>query len=781
MKSIFWLPTFLVVVVAWNTLAQTAITIKQPRELTEAVAALPAHNPKQQQRQRAMQIHLDQATAFAAAGNALRAAEILTDVQQALTQDIAVTKDQQPFFLPFTRDRYITSEFSRGVTTVLEQNFIAPPVPTDAQSPFKDVNTTRNNGDWIFKYLVAAAHPQSPFRDNPELFARSLQLVLAYTESLAIPATGDQVAEFFTLDRNLFAIYCFTQVYPQALLPSQRRTLEIGLKSRFGPIMSDFEKGKFFTWCNSSLAYASGLIHGGKMIGNEQYETAGRSIVKYHVGTQFPDGGFPYVKGQNESEGYHGMICAILNRIWLTTGDTLALNGIKQTANYTPLSIEPPIVGAFWTAPAWKWTWNTWYSTSLESAYHTRSPWLKTYQLVRRAYESAGKPAADFSPYAVMLDLSDIKAKPLPNGYTVFDANIQGPRARYGNFSFAVVGRHVDEPLGLQTFAGCMTIDDFSPKRPLPLNAACSGVFAGPKLKSGDDFRGVATLADRSTNSVMVGRHFASLTAAHSLSGQDFGPRSIPSSWMGNQQWILLPDRIIGMVTVLPGKEPACEVTGRIKLLHGGTGVMYPKEIQQISDTLFSYGTLKVRVVEHNYGTVDIEKNTRTLREGRNTATDVRLRDAQSVENGASELRTYTTPLYFIVEIAPTATTSGAAIERSSSGTLQQLRVRLGDRQFVSLLNVGKTPRTVNPEQLGFSEKTCKSVRDFEYGKENKPSAFGPVQLMQGKGLLIITGDDSAELPPWPSFTAMMRAFDEGDSDMTPFPMPGLSESEPGI
>lgn len=749
------------------------------QKLAAKVSSLTENSPDQQRKKRTLKVALEFAAGYLAANNPARASELMTDVAAAMSLPMGVQKNtNQLFFLPFSRDPQVVADFNAGVAAVLSKADTPAGVPTATQSPYKEnINAIRNNGHEIFKFLVATAHPSSKFLNNPDLYERCLRRVNAYVESLCVGPEGMNVDEFFTMDNNFFGIYCFSQVYPDLLLPSQRKGIDAGVRILGAKLKKSFDARQLFHWCNANVSYASGLIHGGLLINEPSLVEMGKKVIDFHVASQFPDGGFPYTEGQNESEGYHGIMPGAFGRVWLSTRNPTALKGIVQGRNYTPLSIEPPIVGTYWTAPAWKWTWNSSYATSLEEAFHSRSPWLKTYQLVRSAYSGGRKPA-DFSAYAVMMDLSGIKARPLPNGYTVFDSNILGPRARYGNFSYAVVGRDVSpsssREVGLQTFAGAMTVDNFDPKHPLPLNAAASGIFAGPRLRPQNDFRANYNIADSCVTTVLMGHDCASLTASHKLSGQVPGPKKTPSSWRGDQQWILLPYRIIGLVTVIPGKEKAFEVTGRIKLVYGGSGVMYPKEIKILDETTYSFGTLRVKIHAHNFGKIDVEKNTSTLREGRNTATDVRLRDPESVSGGDAAARDYKNPLSFLVEISPTWAPANAVIQKIESGPLRGIKVISGGRQFVSLMNTGTQTAVVRVSDHISAPAKALAVAAFQYQQASPPTAVDSVSLAPGKGTFLVAGGKSDATPPWPSFSAMMEAFSKGGTDLTEFPLPGL-------
>ncbi len=752
--------------------------------LTRAVADLPADSPDALRKRAFLAVVLERAAILGAAGQADRAQGLVDDVAGALGRDIGRQVSEQGFFLPLTREADVLAVYHKGLAEALAMPEPAFAAPSAEKSSFADVNASRLNGDRIFDYLVATSHPQSQRLDDIEAFTRAARRVCVYIESQVIAAKDTHVGDFFAMDRNLFAIYCFSRVYPDLLLPSQRAMLADGVRLRSKPQEERFAKGELVNWCNSDISYAGALIHGGLLSGEQGLVRIGEAVIERHVSEQFGDGGFQYVRGQNESEGYHAVMPAVLHRVWLTTRNPTALRGIMQSRNYTPLSIEPPIVGVFYLAPAWKWTWNTWYSTSPEAAWHTRSPLLKTYQLVRRAYLPSTRRKGEVITSLALLDLSEVEAHPLPDRYMVFDANTQGPRGRHGQFGFAATGRPVTHPVGLQTFVGAHAVDAFDPSRPLPLNSAVAGVFAGPTLKNTGRFDATATLADEPVTTVMMGRDVAALTARYRLSGQNVGPRKLPSSWAGHQQWVFLPDRIVGIVTVIPGAEQAFDVTGRIKLLHGGTGVQYPKQIRQIDGRRYAYGDIEVRVIDHSFGRVDVEANTPTLREGRNTATDVRLVDQPSVDESTRQARRYDRPLYFVVEAryAPAkasaegesqAADPAAGIERIAEGTLSGVRVQIGDKTWASLMNTGTEAVTFRPGEFTRTARPW-VFNAFRWQQDNPAGQPDSVVLAPGMGVLLIDGPGPAPLMPWPSFDAMIENFLRGDPTLPAYPLPGL-------
>lgn len=740
--------------------------------LAAKVSALPAATPEQARTKAVLSVAIEQARSLGGVGHVAVAGEWLGDVESSLGRSLGRQVLEQPFLLPFSREPEVIAAFEQGVTETLATADAPLPPPTAEKSSFADVNASRNNGDHVYAFFLAGTHPQSRFKDDAELFTRALRRIAAYIDSQSI-ATGDKnLDEFFTMDRNYFAIYCFGQVYPDALLPSQKKRLAEGIRLRARPIEERFAKGELVNWCNADMSYASALIHGGMLSSQGRLVDIGKAVLRTHVSEQFADGGFQYIRGQNECVGYHHVMPRVMHRVWLTTRDETSLKGILQSRHYTPLSVEPPIVGSFYMSPAWKTLWNTSYATSPEAAFHTRDPMLKTYQLVRRAYAPATRKKGEIPAHEVMLDLGEVKATPLPDGYTVYDANLQGPRGRHGRFSFAATGRAVHDPVGLWTLVGAIAVDEFDPKRPLPLNASVGPVTAGPTMDTSGRWQSNATVLDEIRATTLLGREFAAITGSYQLSGQNVGPRKVPTSWTGSQQWVLLPDRIVGMVSVSAGDEPAASVFGRVRLHAGAMGVRYPKQLQTIDAENYRYGDLAVRVHGHNFGRLDTEANTPLAREGRNFGTDLRFTDPQSLAAASAGTRKYTGTLYYLVEIRHASAASPATVQRIDSDGLLGVRVTHGGRTYLSVMNATPAAITVVPKQLLDGPSVV--IREFKPGDANAPASLDTTALAPGKGLLIVSGTPADVGSPWPSFAEMLEAYGAGNSGLKAYDLPGL-------
>ncbi len=773
--------------------ANESIFDRRVRDLSMRIGALPAVSNDAIRARAIMRVAVETSQALhqSMAGSAgspdadptplMRAEALLSDVESMLKDaesgrfDAGRRVSQQSFMLPMSREADVVALFERDIEFLKSRPNLPPPAPTLKKSAFANVNASRDNGDLIFATLVAAAHPESRFLDDPELFERALRAVAAYIESHRISSGDQNLNEFFTMEKNFFAIFCFDRLYPGALLPSQRQAIAEGLDARATAIEKRFIDGDLINWCNADISYAAALIHGGLLVNRPRLVEIGEAVVNQHVSEQFPDGGFAYVRGQNECLGYHHIVVRVLNRLWMTTGSETARLAVTRSAPFALLSIEPTIVGSFAMSPAWKSMWNTSYSTAVEAVYHSRSPYLKTYQLVRRAYAERLRPRLPISAMEVLLDLSDVQAKPLPDGYLVQDRNLQGLRARQSTFSIAATAREVRSPVGLETLITATSTDRFDPTRPFPLNAAIDAIGAGPTFDDSRRVQASGHIMANLSSSLLLGRDVAGLTANYSLAAQDFGPRMIHTDHTGRQQWVILSDRIVGRVEVTPGSTPAVALHGRVRLAYGAVGLaVYKTEITDLGQYRYEYGGLRVAIHSHNFDRVDIERETNVFREQRPFGTDVRLTHALSPAGETNHM-----PRFYIVEIRDKSAATDAQATQIDTGKLQGIRVTLNGQTTITLMNVTDSPESIRPAEIaGGAVSVLRRVVDHTPPSPTTFTANDTTEIIlaPGEGVTLHSGNRAAE-PAWSNIEAMLQHVVTSETDPRPneYLLPGIN------
>jgi hypothetical protein len=190
----------------------------------------------------------------------------------------------------------------------------------------------------------------------------------------------------------------------------------------------------------------------------------------------------------------------------------------------------------------------------------------------------------------------DIQPAPAPDEYITYDRNIEGPRGRFGAWSFSGTARdYHDDPRGKLTYVGAMALGpNQSPK--WPLNAALHSVGAEVRFKQGDSganrWSTHLCLARQERNASTTNRDFAAITTSHRLSVYN-GPAT---NWEVTQQWIFTRHRLIGLVSLAAGsKTEAFSIGGAIQLVSGRGGWGVRKEFVQLDANTLKYGAMLVR------------------------------------------------------------------------------------------------------------------------------------------------------------------------------------------
>ena len=128
--------------------------------------------------------------------------------------------------------------------------------------------------------------------------------------------------------------------------------------------------------------------------------------------------------------------------------------------------------------------------------------------------------------YAATLYRPELKGEPLADNYLVYDRNVQGPRGRFGRWSFAGTTRFLgDGCQGKDTFVGGMVVDE--PTRRYPLNAALQVVTNQFRLQPRKPYEGNCRrwrecryLSQEERNAVTLAADFATLAVPETTRGE---------------------------------------------------------------------------------------------------------------------------------------------------------------------------------------------------------------------------------------------------------------------
>lgn len=354
----------------------------------------------------------------------------------------------------------------------------------------------------------------------------------------------------------------------------------------------------------------------------------------------YADGAWSYLFESNEEPAYHGVVLTGLARYYERTGSVAALSLLVRSAPYYPLSVEVGGVTEGSTSPYWKHRWDVifpWFPGLIAGTTHDAAN-QALYQSIlehNHSYDvDYGEVAEKSDPHSQMLRMAasnyknDIEVTTLPDDYLVWDRNIEGPRARHGDWSYTFTGRDLEKNRGKYTFFGTMVTDTSNGL--YPLSGAVQIVMPSVYYNSQDSY----ILGMNDVNRIKIEEGVSYMTTVYDLQEPVSGggdSRAVP--WRGIQLWIADSERAAGLVCIEP-KAPqiafGLEATIRIGAGRGlpFKGLTY-NELEDHQDMSYSRGKQDVRIVSHNFEDVIIRD---APDDYRGESDDIVLRDSVRVQ-----------------------------------------------------------------------------------------------------------------------------------------------------
>ncbi len=275
----------------------------------------------------------------------------------------------------------------------------------------------------------------------------------------------------------------------------------------------------------------------------------------------------------------------------------------------------------------------------------------------------------------------DAVAAPDPDDYFVYDRNIQGPRARFGLFSFSGTGRPTPgDDRGKSSFVGCMVLDPPGTppaNRQTPsywtLSAALQNANCRVRVQPYGLAAGTAnsaalslSLSQQETDATTVAPDFAALTTSYRLSAYKLPARD----WMGEQEWLCTPHRLVGLVMLRSLKEQeAYGMEGNLQMVSGRGSWGASRQFQTLPDNSFQYGQLVTHICDQDFGRVTIS-DTDLGDDDPAKSGSVLLRDVAPPATGQTALQHYAQGAqhFYLVEVRPASSTPADAVTRLTPG-----------------------------------------------------------------------------------------------------------------
>ena len=580
-------------------------------------------------------------------------------------------------------------------------NTVVTPSSKAVQGIYPSIDSRTNGGNMENLHWLIVS-PYSKYRNHPELFRRYLTLAYSTSDDYQVNGSSskDGQHDWFGSAGTCYGWWKLAQSFPTGYIPSLLLQRLSDASDTMGNYTYNQAQQIFsYNYTNRDVSYAQILMNIGLFRNNSTWIALANQIVdSANLSDRYPDGAYSYLGHQNECADYHGTNNSILSKIWAVSGSQTAWDCVSKTANYEILSVEPRSVPEFYTAGNWKSMWNGAAGMSGESLVKiSGSGYYRT--KLNQATQTAG-----FNSDVLSIAFYDSSVKPLPlpvSNYVVYDRNIQGPRGRYGNYSYAATLRNVapKAPLGINvqgtvgevgmyTIVGSMVTQPLSNTDQLDsiinssLMIAGSNVHTGVNGNWGNGMINISPLG-------CVSRTAASVSTPAVLQTQYSGPAGRACAWSSNQHWITLPDRMIGYVETFPtsstGTTGGCEITARLRFTYGRTGAMIPQTL--VIDTInkqYTFGALRTIIHGYDFNEIDtVNENTPATPLGN----DIVFQTDSS--NGGTILHNYSGSFkkYFLAEIRNINATGDAKVTKISRGKLSGLMVSLNGNLYSSFRN----------------------------------------------------------------------------------------------
>jgi hypothetical protein len=660
--------------ISLGTNAATTITVNGST-IASQVAALPTTTSALAIKKAALSWWLNAAYSTGNEGNASESSSLLTDITNALPQTFTVPSTLPAGLFPTVPSIASNPSVAAANTAIASALASAASTPVLYDTPYSADTVTGpalETGEDMLSALLMQGQ-------NYYLNASLVPAVLSTIENAAVSIAtnyGD-----FQDDSEFAVLYLMlTQGWPQLIPPTLQTAWSSVVANNTAAVLS--QKGAHFSnsvnnasgvpgdlandWINADVRNLMALVYGEIIAGtplssSSPYLVGGLNEMKYSL---LPDGGTNYTDQQNEAFNYHSTYVRELSRYSLITGDTTGTTLAAGTRFYTPLSLLFPAVAEYVTAPSWKDYWNTnTNNESMEIVVGLTGDPTSAYQLKSVGYPASYYDASYYAPNAT--------ATAQPANWITYDGNAEGPRGVQGTFAFMSTTRPTPvSNRGKSTYVGGIILNSVTSGAGWTLNAAVESAGAvvlktsGAELVNASSTGATANLlidAQNEYNAQTTTSTFGAVSSVNTLSGYE----TAATSWTQREAWVLLPTRVIGLVSVSNlSPESDFEFDGGFKLVSGREYWGTQKTFSQLAANEWQYGNMVVQVYANDYAGSRAEL-TGTWEDTSNKAGWILLTDAN---NSTSSAHTFPagSSHFFLADFRPSGNSPASSVQQLS-------------------------------------------------------------------------------------------------------------------
>ena len=634
------------------------------------------------------------------------------------------------------------------------------PTFTVASSSSRDPRNVRSAAIQMREYFWLFAHSQSPMRGDPELLKRALRRAHAYIDGLTLDGPDltkrPDLYDQFAVEESFSGLYEIIELHPGLLLPSQRKAWNKALKKAADEIWKRMRNAKQWN-LNIETARMVGVLNMGYYTRNEEMVAKVISHVDAVLKRMRPDGGWPYHGDGNPSVNYHNALLGSLVRIYEQTDYEPIAKALEAS------QWKGPVMGRtdeFWTSPFFKtYRWNLQKGTEAgpEAVVAlSRNPYVRW--LLDREIKPDRNQIAWYR--------GDVKPAPLPSDYTIPDRNVKGPRAWYGEFCYAGNFGLNSKVAGHETLMGAMSVDKEDGRINSVMTDVTPRIWVDPNTREASvdaKVAGWAKLTDHIVGATTITRNYSVGTALHGIAEIRHGAyQGKPSDFCGRQIWLGLPDRMIGLVSVVPDKETAKAhaIHGVLRFVSGGTtGAQETKTMVKVAPQHYRYGQLDIRIHETTFAsTTPVLKEYRVAKY---PATELILSNRKKEPAPGADAKTFTpdTDLRFLVEVSPIWTKTRVTPSILCNGKALGMQVFGKSRSVQIWLNTSSEKHACKLQRNTLpAGKASLAISKGVLGRPAFRSEIpADVTLEPGQhAVLVVSADPYDHKPGWRSFADMV-------------------------
>jgi autotransporter-associated beta strand protein len=726
------------------TLALARIT-----NIANSVAALATNTPAEGVKRAVFDIALERAQAGLDVGEITYCTNLLNDVEARLGTNAAnmaapaAGVTNLSVLRPLLATTTNTNPYLRRMVTGANLSMAAAELPVPKSTPnsnyLADFSFARTYAWQLDSYFWLFAHTNSPLASNAETLRRMLRRFHAFTDAMDVHAQSyapGQLSSFyddFAMGPASVPLREFALRYPNLLLPTDRAQWSSGI-AKASDVIWATHQNRVASWVNTDVAISVQLYNFGTLRTNQAFLDKAQYFIDAVISSNrlFADGAVGYIGTQNEAGGYQDTVAEYVSRYYEINSNATALTILQGMEWYGPVNGR---IVDWWTSPSWKDAWNN-ITSSMPAgeAPAGTNPYVRAeLDLITNAATTAnwyGSPRVDVAWYQ-----PGTVARARPD-YTIFDRNIQGPRAWNGLFNYSATLRKInDSESGLATVMGCQVAD---PDPNFRVNACLMGIAARLRVsplssRNADDTLNESRhswLTTRFSGESTVTRDVSSLGVSHLIHSFGSSVKGVETNWNVRQIWIGLPDRIIGRIDIAPNENlNAYEVQGVIRLGFGGTAYSSNKTLVANGSNAWNYGNLAIRVHAHDFASVDPEVY--TFRVTNAPVTEITLRD--QVGGGAnSNLLSYPAGQRrsWITEVRNRASSNEVTVTDVSTNGLVGIDVNhpTAERRYRLVYNPSSNS-IVYPPALTWTGTVRLVTNGAQYRPSWVPAPSGPIPV----------------------------------------------------